>query len=177
MIILLLIIPLLTCLLAVLLSPEKARTAALASSIVNLLLTLGLMGQQGVSITVDLPWIPSMGIHFSLAMDGISFLMVLLTNLMMPFIIGSIDTDKNYPSSFYSLLLFMQMALLGVFTAQDGFLFYVFWELALIPIWFICLIWGGENRAQITLKFFLYTLSGSLLMLVALIDVYLKTPG
>jgi NADH-quinone oxidoreductase subunit M len=177
MIILLLIIPLLTCLFALLLSPERARTIALVSSVVNFVLTLGMMGQNGASITVDLPWIPSLGIHFSLAMDGISFLMVLLTNLMMPFIIGSIDTDKNYPSSFYSLLLFMQMALLGVFTAQDGFLFYVFWELALIPIWFICLIWGGENRAQITLKFFLYTLSGSLLMLVALIDVYLKTPG
>ncbi|HQQ96554.1 MAG TPA: NADH-quinone oxidoreductase subunit M [Cyclobacteriaceae bacterium] len=178
MIILLLIIPLLTSLVVVLLSPEKARNAALASSMVNLLLTLGmLVGQDGTSATVDVQWIPSLGIRFSLAMDGISFLMVLLTNLMMPFIIGSTDIDKNYPSSFYSLLLFMQMGLLGVFTAQDGFLFYVFWELTLIPIWFICLIWGGENRAEITLKFFLYTLTGSLLMLVALIDVYLNTPG
>jgi len=152
--------------------------AALISALVNLLITMGLiLGEAEASMTVDTQWIPSLGIRFSLALDGISLLLVLLTNLMMPLIVGSMDTDKLQPSSFYSLLLFMQMALLGVFTAQDGFLFYVFWELALIPIWFICLLWGGDNKAQITLKFFLYTLTGSLLMLVALIDVYLKTPG
>jgi NADH-quinone oxidoreductase subunit M len=72
-------------------------------------------------------------------------------------------------------MLIMQMALVGVFTAMDGFLFYIFWELALIPIWFICLLWGGENRARITFKFFVYTLTGSLLMLVALIYIYLQT--
>lgn len=175
MVILLLIIPLLTSLLALVLSAERARMAGLVSAILNLILTLGLMAGLNGPLTVDLQWIPSLGIRFSLAVDGISFLMVLLTNLMMPFIIGSMDTNKQ-PSSFYSLLLFMQMALLGVFTAQDGFLFYVFWELALIPIWFICLLWG-ENKSQVTLKFFLYTLTGSLLMLVALIDVYLNTPG
>jgi NADH-quinone oxidoreductase subunit M len=69
----------------------------------------------------------------------------------------------------------MQMALIGVFTANDGFLFYVFWELALIPIYFICLVWGGENRAKITFKFFVYTLLGSLFMLIGLIYVYNHT--
>jgi NADH-quinone oxidoreductase subunit M len=69
----------------------------------------------------------------------------------------------------------MQMALVGVFTANDGFLFYVFWELALIPIYFICLLWGGENRGAITFKFFVYTLLGSLFMLVGLIYVYSHT--
>jgi NADH-quinone oxidoreductase subunit M len=67
--------------------------------------------------------------------------------------------------------------LIGVFSSLDGFLFYVFWELALIPIWFICLLWGGQDRIRITLKFFIYTLSGSLLMLVGLIYLYLQTPG
>jgi NADH-quinone oxidoreductase subunit M len=71
----------------------------------------------------------------------------------------------------------MQMALIGVFVALDGFLFYLFWEMALIPIYFICLIWGGENRGVITLKFFIYTLAGSLVMLVALVYLYLHTPG
>jgi NADH-quinone oxidoreductase subunit M len=71
----------------------------------------------------------------------------------------------------------MQFALIGVFSALDGFLFYVFWELALIPIYLICLIWGGAERLRITLKFFIYTLSGSLLMLVALIYLWLQTPG
>jgi NADH-quinone oxidoreductase subunit M len=69
----------------------------------------------------------------------------------------------------------MQMALVGVFTADDGFLFYVFWELALIPIYFICLVWGGENRGQITFKFFVYTLFGSLFMLIGLIYLYNHT--
>lgn len=70
----------------------------------------------------------------------------------------------------------MQFALVGVFTSLDGFLFYIFWELALLPIWFICLLWGGADRIRITLKFFIYTLSGSLFMLVALIYLYLQTP-
>jgi NADH-quinone oxidoreductase subunit M len=74
-------------------------------------------------------------------------------------------------------MLFMQAAMLGVFTALDGFLFYIFWELSLIPIYFIVLLWGGERRQIITLKFFIYTLLGSLLMLIAIIFMYLKTPG
>jgi NADH-quinone oxidoreductase subunit M len=159
-------------------SSARARLLALSSAVLNLILTaLFLITMEGADLSVDLQWIPSLGILFSLAADGISMILVLLTNLMMPFIIGSMDSDQPQPPSFYGLLLFMQMALLGVFTAMDGFLFYLFWEMALIPIWFICLLWGGENRARITLKFFLYTLTGSLLMLVALIDVYLKTPA
>ena len=72
-------------------------------------------------------------------------------------------------------MLLMQMALVGVFVARDGFLFYIFWELALIPIYFICLLWGGDNRAKITFKFFVYTLFGSLFMLIALIYLYTAT--
>jgi NADH-quinone oxidoreductase subunit M len=71
----------------------------------------------------------------------------------------------------------MQMALVGVFMARDGFLFYTFWELALIPIYFICLLWGGENRAKVTFKFFVYTLAGSLFMLIGLIYLYYQTEG
>ena len=122
------------------------------------------------------PWIKSLGIHFYVAMDGISLLLVLLTALLVPLIIlSSFNREIKNESSFFSLVMLMQMALVGVFTAMDGFLFYVFWELALIPIWFICLRWGGNDRARITLKFFVYTLFGSLLMLAALIYVYLHT--
>jgi NADH-quinone oxidoreductase subunit M len=96
----------------------------------------------------------------------------------MPLIIlSSFRTEYKNATAFYSLMLFMQFALIGVFAALDGFLFYIFWELALIPIYFICLFWGGEDRVRITLKFFIYTLTGSLLMLVGLIYVYLQTPG
>lgn len=123
-------------------------------------------------------WVMSLGISFSISMDGISLLLVLLTALLVPFIIlSSFKTNYKNPHVFYSLILFMQMALVGVFVAMDGFLFYVFWELALIPIYFICLLWGGENRGKITFKFFVYTLLGSLFMLVALIYLYQHTGG
>jgi len=92
-------------------------------------------------------------------------------------ILSSFKKDFVKPSSFYSLMLIMQMALVGVFVALDGFLFYVFWELALLPIYFICLLWGGEDRARITFKFFVYTLAGSLIMLAGLIYLYLHTAG
>jgi NADH-quinone oxidoreductase subunit M len=111
-------------------------------------------------------------------MDGISLLLVLLTTFLVPIIIFS-TFNKEYknPKLFYSLILLMQTALIGVFVAQDGFLFYIFWELALIPIYLICLMWGGKDRVGITLKFFIFTLFGSLLMLVGLIYLYLQTPG
>src|SRR5690606_16837869 len=108
-------------------------------------------------------------------LDGISLLLVLLTAGLTPFIV--LASDDARPRSFYALMLFMEMALVGVFVALDGFLFYVFWELALIPIYILCLRWGAANSGVITLKFFIYTLAGSLLMLVALIYVYFQTPA
>jgi NADH-quinone oxidoreductase subunit M len=122
-------------------------------------------------------WIPSMGIRFSFGMDGLSMLLVLLTIVLVPFIILSTFNRKDpFPSAFYALMLLMQAALVGVFTTTDAFLFYIFWELALIPIYFICAIWGGENKIRITLKFFIYTMLGSLFMLASLIYLYLFTP-
>jgi len=125
----------------------------------------------------DYAWIPSLGIHFKVGMDGISILMVMLTTFLTPLIILSAREEDSRPPVFYALILFMEMALIGVFVSLDGFLFYTFWELALIPIYFICLLWGGAERVRITIKFFIYTLTGSLFMLVALIFLYLHTPG
>jgi len=128
-------------------------------------------------MTMNVPWITSIGVDFNIAMDGISMVLVLLTAFLVPVIILSgFEKKHDNPSLFHALVMFMQMALVGVFVARDGFLFYVFWELALIPIYFICLLWGGENRGKITFKFFVYTLSGSLFMLAALIVLYLNTP-
>lgn len=127
-------------------------------------------------LAMNVPWINSLGVNFNIAMDGISMVLVFLTCFLVPLIILSGFGKKHEnPSLFYALIMFMQMALIGVFVAQDGFLFYVFWELALIPIYFICLMWGGENRGTITFKFFVYTLGGSLFMLAALIYLYLQT--
>ena len=96
------------------------------------------------------------------------------THVLMPLIIlSSFNENKPYPNSFYALILLMQFAFMGVFTAQDGLLFYIFWELVLIPIWFISGLWGQENkRIKTTRKFFLYTFLGSLSMLVGLIFTY-----
>jgi NADH-quinone oxidoreductase subunit M len=102
--------------------------------------------------------------------------MILLTTFLVPLIMLSAQTSTyTQPGHFFGLVLLMEAALIGVFTATDGFLFYVFWELALIPIYFICLLWGGENRARITFKFFIYTLAGSLFMLIGLIYLYNNT--
>jgi NADH-quinone oxidoreductase subunit M len=122
-------------------------------------------------------WFDPVGISLSFGMDGLSLLLVLLTTFLVPVIIIS-SFGKNYksPSSFYGLILLMEMALIGVFTATDGMVFYVFWELALIPAWFICAIWGGEGRIRITFKFFAYTFTGSLFMLVALVWLWFRTP-
>jgi NADH-quinone oxidoreductase subunit M len=126
---------------------------------------------------VDMLWIKKFHIYFSAGIDGISMIMVLLTTLLVPLIIlTTFKRDQQNSGAFYALILFMQAGLLVVFTALDGFLFYVGWEAALIPIYFICALWGGENRIRITLKFFIYTFAGSLFMLIAIIYLYLQSP-
>jgi NADH-quinone oxidoreductase subunit M len=169
--ILLLIVPLFAALLTILLGYRSiiAQSAAL----VNLVLSIMALAQVD-TILFDQAWLSDWGIRFHLELDGLSKLMILLTNGLMPFIIWS-ARNKNYNNYFFALVLIMQMALNGVFMARDGLLFYIFWELALIPIYFICLYWGGERRSAITFKFFLYTLAGSLFMLLGLLYVYLKT--
>lgn len=127
------------------------------------------------ALSLNCTWVESLGIKFAVGIDGIGMLLVLLTTFLVPLIIlSSFKTSYDKPNAFYGLILMMQSALVGVFVANDGFLFYVFWELALIPIYFICLLWG-ENRAKITFKFFLYTLFGSLFMLIGLIFLYNHT--
>lgn len=127
---------------------------------------------------VNYSWIISANINFSLGIDGISILLVLLTTLIVPLIIlSTFDKKIENQSLFYGLILMMQSALLGVFTAKDVFLFYFFFEVALIPIYFISSIWGGENRIKVTFKFFVYTVFGSLFMLLALVYLYFQTPG
>jgi len=159
---------------------KSARNAALGSSVITLVITCFawyyyLQGQLD-NLVFNIPWIESLGVRFAGAIDGLSLVLVLLTALLFPLILLT-SFKTNYKASFYALVLLMQSALFGVFTATDGLVFYIFWEMALIPIYFICALWGGENRIRITLKFFIYTLVGSLLMLVALIYMYVQTPA
>ena len=178
---LLIILPLLASLLVFAIKGNASKTVALGLSVVEFILSLVVLFQykhnpDSSNLSLNCPWVQSLGIHFAVSIDALSMLMVLLTTFLIPLIIlSSFNTSYEKPNSFYGLILLMQMALVGVFTANDGFLFYVFWELALIPIYFICLLWGGENRGRITFKFFVYTLFGSLFMLVGLIYLYNHT--
>jgi NADH-quinone oxidoreductase subunit M len=122
----------------------------------------------------DHSWIESLRARWHVSLDGMSLIMVLLTTIVSALIFYSIRKSQNYTSGFYAMVWAMIGAMLGVFTAVDGLLFYVFWELALIPIYFICMIWGGVNKREITFKFFLYTLVGSLFMLAGLLYVQSK---
>ena len=171
--------PLVTALAIFAFRPDNAKLFAFVSSLIEFVVCLFIVAQfDNQEIAYQLAWIPSLGINFSVGLDGISLILVLLTTGLVPFIIlSSFKMPNQKTPNFYALVLLMQMALVGVFTALDGFLFYVFWEMALIPIYFICLIWGDERRAPVTFKFFVYTLAGSLFMLIALLYLYYQTPG
>ncbi len=114
-------------------------------------------------------WIPSLGVSYHLGLDGISLWLVLLTTFLMPIVIlGSFSAVESREKEYYFLLLALEAAMIGAFVALDVFLFYVFWEAMLIPMYFLVGIWGGKDRIYAAMKFFLYTLVGSLLMLVAI---------
>jgi NADH-quinone oxidoreductase subunit M len=176
-----LLIPFVAALLGLSVPAQHAKKFAFISSLITFGVAVGVFAtfpsSADYQYVIDYAWMQSLGIHFKIGMDGISILMVLLTTFLTPLIILSVRDEDGRLPVYYSLILFMEMALIGVFVALDGFLFYIFWELALIPIYFICLLWGGDGKVGITIKFFIYTLTGSLFMLVALIFLYLHTPG
>jgi NADH-quinone oxidoreductase subunit M len=134
--------------------------------------------QSPNALAISYPWIPEAGLSFSLWVDGINGILIGLTGLLIPFIIGSTaNTERANNPVYQGLILIMQSALLGSFLAKDAFLFYFFFEASLLPIYFLSAQFGGENRIAITFKFFVYTLFGSLFLLIGLIYVYLRTPG
>ena len=122
-------------------------------------------------------WLPGLGSSFSIRLDGMGQLLCLLTAISFPLIFIAIwnRTYKN-AHNFFALMLLSQAGLMGVFLAMDALLFYFFWELALIPVYFLSSIWGGEKRIPATFKFFIYTFVGSLLMLIGLIYLQSLTP-
>lgn len=157
-----------------------AKQMALAFSLASLLYTvpflIAFVPDASMQFEQHYSWISSFGIHFHIGIDGISMPLVLLTNGLIPLIVLT-SFSYAHKGGFYSLVLFMQAGLLLVFTALDAFLFYVGWEVALIPIYFICALWGGKDRIRVNLKFFIYTFLGSLFMLLAIIYLYVQTPG
>lgn len=182
MTVILLFLPLFAALVLLFLKGDSVKNLALFFALTELvvagLMVSGFHTDASSQFVIDYPWIQDWGIHFKAGVDGISLIMVLLTTVLVPLIIlSTFKHQYNNPSAFYALILFMQTGLLLVFTAMDGFLFYVGWETALIPIYFICALWGGENRIKVTIKFFIYTFAGSLFMLLGIIYLYLQTPG
>jgi NADH-quinone oxidoreductase subunit M len=133
--------------------------------------------QAGFQLEVNRPWVQSLGINFHLGVDGISLWLVLLTTLMMPltlFFPQSIGVRNIRVREFIVAMLVMETGMIGAFLAIDLFVFYVFWELMLIPMYFVIGIWGGERRFYAAIKFVIYTLIGSLLMLAAILYLYVQ---
>ena len=178
---LLIFLPLVAGLLTFFLKKENvAKAWALFASVVVLIISIASMFYASNAAynggAFDYEWLPHLGSAFSVRIDGVGRTLTFLTALSFPLIF--IATYKNAyrnANSFFGLMLLTQSGLMGVFTATDALLFYFFWELALIPVYFLCSQWGGEKRIQATFKFFIYTFFGSLLMLLGIIYVYLHT--
>ncbi len=165
----------------VLLGPESsAKRTALIVTTLEFLLSVGLWwalapGQGGLQLVSDSPWIPGWGISYRVGMDGISLVMVLLTTVLMPLsVLASWHYITRRERGYYALMLTLLTGMVGVFIALDLFVFYVYFEVMLVPMYFIIGIWGGANRLYAAIKFFIYTMAGSLLMLVAIVVMVWK---
>ena len=160
---------------------RSSRTIALWVFIAEAVLSLGLwwsvdVGSADWQAYIDLEWIPQWGARFTVGLDGISMVLVLLTTLLMPLaVLGGWTAIRERTHVYYALLLVLTSGMLGVFMALDLVFFYLMWELMLVPMYLIIGIWGGQRRLYASLKFFIYTFLGSLLMLVAVIWLGLET--
>lgn len=159
--------------------PRLAKHVALAATLIEVAIALPMWWlfdpQAGTQFGTTLPWVPGWGIRYIVGVDGLSLVLVLLTVLLMPLaVLGSYAYITRRERGYYALLLVLTTGMLGVFVALDLFLFYVMWEVMLIPMYFIIGVWGGENRLYAAIKFFIYTFLGSLLMLVAILGLYFQ---
>ena len=171
----LLLLPLIGAAVVAFVPVAKAKQAALILTTIEFVVSLGLWwafdsSNPAMQFAVSAPWLAEWGIFYRVGLDGISLFMVLLSTGIMPLaVLASYHYITERERLYYGLLLVLLTGMLGVFLSLDMFLFYVFWELMLIPMYFIIGIWGGKNRLYATMKFFVYTMAGSLLMLVAII--------
>jgi len=177
--VLLILIPLLTGLATFFFKNDKAvRSWALFASVITLLISvLGLtLLKEEKYLQHHCEWIQTLGSSFSVKLDGMGQLLCLLNAIAYPLVIlATWNSSYKKSNNFFALMLLAQAGMMGVFLATDALLFYFFWELALIPMYFLCSQWGGEKRIAVTFKFFIYTFIGSLLMLIGILFVYSKT--
>ncbi|MHC4358927.1 MAG: complex I subunit 4 family protein, partial [Planctomycetota bacterium] len=155
-----------------------SKTLALLVGVANLALAVVLFrsfdpASADLQLVEKVNWIPELGASYHVGVDGLSLFMVMITSFMVLMaMLCSWDQGGRRQDLFYGFLLLLQSGLIGIFLALDLLLFYVFWEVMLIPMYFLVGVWGGENRRYATLKFIIYTMGASLLMLVAILALY-----
>lgn len=176
---LLIFIPVVAGLISFLIRQEsQSRLWSLFTSLATLTIAICTLCSKQASTSFSVDWIASLGSQFSLQLNGVSKMLCLLNAISLPIIvISTYNTSYKNTHQFFGLMQLMQAGIMGVFLANDALLFYFFWELALIPAYFLCSIWGGEKRIAVTFKFFIYTFVGSLIMLLGIIYIYLHTAG
>jgi NADH-quinone oxidoreductase subunit M len=160
---------------------RQMRWLALGVSVLTFLVSISLFtgfdtSTAAMQFVERWPWIDALNVEYYLGVDGISAPLILLTTFITPLVvIAGWDSIKVRPAQYFAAFLILEGLMVGVFSALDGVLFYVLWEAMLVPMFLIIGVWGGERRVYATLKFFLYTFLGSVLMLVAFIYLYNKT--
>lgn len=160
---------------------QRIKTIAVATSVVTFIVSLGILrffnwGESGFQLVERAPWIPAWGISYILGVDGISLLLVLLTTLLTAIaILSAWNAIETRIKEFYAFMLLLETSMVGVFLALDLFLFFIFWEFSLVPMYFLIGIWGGPRRVYAAIKFFLYTMAGSILMLLAILYLGITT--
>jgi NADH-quinone oxidoreductase subunit M len=164
---------------------ETLKQISLATTAVVFLMTLAMIvgwsdvkfktAESGMQNFFSYPWIPTFNIHYLMGIDGISFPLVALTAFISLLAMGASWPIKKYVKGYCILFLLLETGMLGVFCALDFFLFYVFWEVMLLPMYFLIGVWGGPRKEYAAIKFFLYTLVGSVLMLIAILMLYFNS--
>jgi NADH-quinone oxidoreductase subunit M len=177
-----LFLPLIGFLVLLFVPKEIARVGALAISLIVFLVSLGLIAPywfaspSGYAFSTNAAWIDYPPIRYHVGLDGLSLWLVLLTTLLTPIaILVSWKSVDHRAKEFHAFIILLEFGLIGVFVSLDLFLFYVFWEISLVPMYFLIGIWGHDRRIYATVKFFLYTMAGSMLMLGAIIFLYNKS--
>jgi NADH-quinone oxidoreductase subunit M len=167
-------------------NPRAIRFVATATAVIDFLVSLWLWPNFNRAGTGDgmwqfretYDWIPSLGVKYDFGIDGIALLLILMTTFFgIIAVVSSYSSIQHRQKEYYTLLLLLQTGMIGTFCALDFFLFYVFWEIMLVPMYFIIGIWGGNRRLYAAIKFFLYTLSGSVLMLISILALYFFNDG
>ena len=156
---------------------SKAKFVALAASIISMVLSLQMYmefdkASKAMQFVENIDWVPSLGINYTVGVDGIGLPLVILSTIVSVLVIIYSWGENKKPNQFFALLLLNEVGVLGVFTSLDFFLFYIYWEIVLIPMYFLIGVWGGPRKDYAALKFFIYTHVASLVMLLAIFGLY-----